>query len=87
MFFRPIIALWGAEDAARNLSSDVGLPPKNVRRWVDFDSIPADWFTAVAKAAQRRGFKDVTVERLAQIAEDRRLARSGSAGTNQDAAA
>jgi len=72
MFFAPIIERFGIPD----LATAVGLPTKNVRRWVDLDSIPAEWFAAVARAAKRRGFRDITVDHLARVAERRRLARS-----------
>lgn len=71
MHFEPIIARWGISE----LASDLSLPAKNVRRWVDQDSIPAEWFVAVARAAETRGFKDISVERLARVAEERRLHR------------
>lgn len=56
----------------------MGLPTKNVRRWVDSDSIPAEWFAAVVRAAEQRGFADVTPEKLLMLAEERRLRRSSS---------
>lgn len=67
-----IINRWGVSDLAK----DLGIPSKNVRRWVDFDSIPAEWFAAMARAAELRGHADITVERLAEIAEARRLAKA-----------
>jgi len=70
MWFIPIIELWKGE-----LASDLGLPGKNVKRWVDFDSIPAEWFAPVARAAANRGFTHVTVELLAARAEARAVAR------------
>lgn len=76
MFFVPIIERFGIAD----LAAAVGLPTKNVRRWHDHDSIPAEWFTAVERAAAARGFADLTVSHLARVAEQRRLTRAeGSA--------
>lgn len=71
MFFKPLIALWTVAD----LAADLGIPQKNVRRWIDNDSIPSDWFSAVVRAAAERGFQDITAERLAEVAEKRRLSR------------
>lgn len=73
MFFKPIIELWSGPAA---LAEDLEVPAKNVRRWIDSDSIPADWFAAVVRAAQRREFQGVTVDRLAEIAEARRLSKT-----------
>lgn len=44
MFFKPIIARWGEAKLAEALK----LPVKNVRRWVDTDSIPGGWYLRVA---------------------------------------
>lgn len=44
MFFTPIIARWGEAKLAEALS----LPVKNVRRWVDTDSIPGGWYLRVS---------------------------------------
>lgn len=44
MFFKPIIARWGEPKLAEALK----LPLKNVRRWVDTDSIPGGWYLRVA---------------------------------------
>lgn len=81
MWFTPIILRWRdglkeKDDGVLSLAADLALPAKNVRRWKDIDSVPADWFAEVARAAARRGFDDITVERLALIAEERRLSKS-----------
>lgn len=75
MHFKPIIDEWGAQD----LAADLGLPMKNIRSWLASDSIPADWFLAIERAARRKGKPNVTAKRLAEIAEQRRLAREGQA--------
>lgn len=72
MTFSAIIEAWGIG----TLAADLMLPSKNVRRWVDLDSIPAEWFAAVARAAKRRGYHGVTIRALAEIAEARRLSRA-----------
>jgi hypothetical protein len=75
MIFASVISRWGVAE----LAADLGLPTKNVRRWVDNDSIPAEWFAAVARAADVRGHADITVEKLAMLAEERRLRRAQDA--------
>lgn len=67
-----IISRWTISELAK----DLGIPAKNVRRWVDFDSIPAEWFAAIARAAEKRGFHEITLEALAEIAERRRLSKA-----------
>lgn len=67
MFFTPIIDRKGLAGTAEAL----GLPTKNVRRWVDSDSIPADWWKPISEA------EIATLEELAAAAEARRLASSG----------
>jgi hypothetical protein len=69
------------------LAKDLGIPPKNVRRWLDFDSIPAEWFSAIARAAESRGYHDITVEMLAGVAEARRLERTRVRGDAVEASA
>jgi hypothetical protein len=71
MFFAPLINDWGIAEMAAAL----GLPTKNVRRWVDLDSIPADWFAAIARIAGKHGRGHITEAHLAAIAERRRLAK------------
>lgn len=64
----------GAATLARKLGmpdGDVGA--KAVRAWVNRDSIPAVWFTAIASAARSEGHGEITVETLAGLAERRRL--------------
>lgn len=71
MIFVSLIERWGVAE----LAADLELPTKNVRRWVDSDSIPAEWFAAIGRAAEKRGFSDVTVTTLADLAERRRIQR------------
>jgi len=74
MYFKPLIESWGIGDIAKALE----LPAKNVRRWVDSDSIPAEWFAPLARAAERHGKPGFSVHDLALLAERRRVERSGS---------
>lgn len=80
MFFKPIIKTWrgadpSTDDGLVQLAADLGLPTKNVRRWADLDSIPADWFSAIARAAAAAGFEGVTEASLSAVAERRRMTR------------
>ena len=70
MFFSPIIDAWGVAQMAAN----VGLPAKTVREWHRRDSIPAEWFAPVVRAAASANRTEVTLEALAAVAERRRLA-------------
>lgn len=74
MTYVDLIKAWGL----KQMAADLGLPVKNVRRWEDFDSIPADWFVAVAAAAAKTGRHDITVEKLAQMAEAKRLMKAAT---------
>ena len=65
MFFTPIIDRRGIADTAKA----VGLPTKNVRRWTDMDSIPADWWLKLSEVGI------ATLDELAQAAEARRVSR------------
>jgi len=84
MTFTDIIDLW---PSVHELAADLGLPAKNVRRWIDTSSIPAEWFLAVQQAAAARGFKQVTVESLSEAAHCRRLARIANDTAQQSEAA
>lgn len=72
MFFKPLIDRWGVAEMA----ADLGLPSKNVRSWRHSDSIPAEWFGAIERAAAKRGLSDVTGAMLIGIAERRRVDRA-----------
>lgn len=80
MFFKPIIARWGEA----KLADALNLPVKNVRRWIDTDSIPGGWYLRVS----RTGI--ASLEELAAAGTSRDIAqeqkRAGRAH-QQDAAA
>ena len=40
------------------------------------NSLSADWFAATARAAQERGLREITVKKLADLAEQRRTERA-----------
>lgn len=71
MFFTPVIEQLGGP---HELGAALGLPAKNVRRWIDLDTIPVDRFREVERAAKRKGVTGVTVQRLVSLAEERRAA-------------
>lgn len=81
MYFKPIIDRWGEAKLAESLR----LPVKNVRRWVDTDSIPGGWYLRVAatgiatleELAAAGTARDVEAERVRKLA--RELARQQSA--------
>jgi hypothetical protein len=66
--FSDIIALWGTATA---LGRDIGESGVTVRAWRNRDSIPSAKWRNVVRAAQRRGFKGVTVNLLAKLAHER----------------
>ena len=74
MHFVPIINRIGIPTLALALE----LPTKNIRRWIDNDSIPADWFSSVARTARRLGHREITPSYLADIAERRRLSKEAA---------
>lgn len=79
MTFSDIITRW---DTLQDLAADLCLPVKNVRRWQDIGSIPAEWFVAVEAAAKARGFAAVTTRTLSEAAHDRRLSKVSAEAAN-----
>lgn len=68
--------LGGAAIVAREMGlpgGDVGA--KQIRAWCFRDSIPAEWFAALSRTAEGLGNSEITVEFLAQMAEERRQRR------------
>ena len=59
---RDIIALW---PSSADLARDLDVPGDNVRKWKAHNRIPGWYFTALATAAERRGYSGVTAEALA----------------------
>ena len=82
MFFAPLIEKWGPAE----LATDLGLPTKNVRRWIDNDSIPAEWFAAIARCAADKKLKGIDERTLAALAEARRIGRSSNSEQHSAAA-
>ncbi len=66
--FGAVLDLWPSlEDLARDLGKKGGA----VRNWRLRNSIPADCWDALVRAAHRRGLSQVTLEALARIASKR----------------
>lgn len=53
---------------ARAVGMSAGAAKQAKRR----DSLSAEWFAATARAAQDRGLREITVKRLAELAEQKR---------------
>lgn len=64
--FREVIGLWPSLRAFSE-EPEVGANLIAVRKWQQRDSIPSEEWAGVTKAAQRRGFDEVTAELLAEI--------------------
>ena len=79
MTFSDIITRW---PTLQDLAGDLDLPVKNVRRWQDIGSIPAEWFVSVQSAAKARGFADVTIRTLSEAAHSRRLSKVSAEAAN-----
>ncbi|MBB3267613.1 hypothetical protein FHW79_005274 [Azospirillum sp. OGB3] len=67
--FTNVIDLWPNAVAMGN---DVGETGLTVRAWKRRNSIPGEKWLRVVEAARRRGFENVTLERLAKIAQARK---------------
>ena len=65
MHFDEIIGLW---PGLRDLAADLGVPYERVKKWRARGSIhPKHWET-ILRAAQKRGFSNVTLATLSQAA-------------------
>lgn len=74
--FRDVISRW---PTVPSMGVDAGVGERTAFSWWQRDSIPADRFAAIIRAARLRGYEGVTAERLAEIAEKRRLRRDAEA--------
>lgn len=63
--FRDIIEKW---DHTSDFAVAVGVPYERAKAWWRRDRIPGAYFAAVASAAQRQGYDDVTERALSAIA-------------------
>ena len=64
--FREVIGLWSSLRALSE-EPEVDANLVAVRKWQQRDGIPSEEWIGLAKAAQRRGFDEVTVELLAEL--------------------
>ena len=64
--FIEVIGLWPSLRAFSE-EPEVDANLMAVRKWQQRDSIPSEEWMGIAKAAQRQGFNEVTVELFAQI--------------------
>ncbi len=62
--FRKIIGAWPSDTA---LGDDLGIPASHVRTMRARDSIPSTYWTPLVAAAEPRGIKGITIERLAEL--------------------
>ena len=62
--FAEVIELW---PTAVDLANDIGQKEVTVRQWKR-RGIPAEYWTAIVQAAERRNFTQVTYEMLARLA-------------------
>lgn len=81
--FEPIIRRWGR---VVDFAEEVGCTEGAARQWIIADSIPATWFSAVSRAALKRGFLDITTDSLSSTAERKRLLREAEAAHKAAAA-
>jgi hypothetical protein len=63
--FRDVIAEWDSPDA---LAKDVGANAERVRKWKQRDSIPAEYWLRLSRAAAKRG-KPIELHELAVLAD------------------
>lgn len=70
--FSEIIALWPTVVA---FADEVGVKYPTAASWEQRNTLPPDIWGRVVEAAERRGFKGVTFERLAAIAAAKKARR------------
>jgi hypothetical protein len=70
--FRAVIDRFGGVAA---FADATGMQPNTAKVARQRNSLSVQWFAKVARVAEDRGLSDVTLERLAELAEERRSAR------------
>lgn len=68
--FRDVITRWRS---AEELADDIGETGLLVRAWKARDNIPPPHWPKIAQAAEKRGFKDITIPFLADLAMRREI--------------
>lgn len=71
--FKHVIQIFGGP---AEFGRAVGMTPGAAKQAGRRDSLAAEWFSAIARAAQERGHSDITEARLAELAEQRRMERA-----------
>jgi hypothetical protein len=66
--YRDVLAKWGEGELAADTRLDAGL----VRSWRNRNSIPPDYWPAVAAAAKGRKIRGVSIEFLARLRKPRK---------------
>jgi hypothetical protein len=69
--FAGVIKRWGTVSA---FAADLGIPEPTAYSWHQRNSIPVSHFRAVERAAEVRGFSDVTATLLLDLAARKRRA-------------
>lgn len=69
--FSAIIALW---PSLSDLATDLGVGYESAKAYKRRNSIPSEHWSALIKAADKRGIEGITAERLAALAANRRAA-------------
>lgn len=67
--FKQIIKEW---PTLAEFATDIGVIPNHAKQMRTRDSIPPSYWKRVAAAAEVRRFPDITVETMANIAENKR---------------
>lgn len=64
-------------DGPAAFAREVGMTSGAAKQAKRRDSLAAEWFSATARAASRKGLHEITEKRLAEIAESKRTACEG----------
>lgn len=58
----PITNLINRWETRQHLASDLGAKVAAVHKWAKADRIPSNWQSAVVRAAQAKGFEEITAD-------------------------
>ncbi len=73
--FSELIALWGNP---AELAQDIGAKANTVSKWSQRNFVRSEWWNAIERAAVTRGFDGITVEMMADLAEQIRRKESAA---------
>jgi len=68
MTFTQVISMWPNMAV---LAEEIGAPHESVKKWKQRDHIPAEWWSALLKAAKKRRYR-VRASELIELAAERR---------------